>query len=143
MPSDHRNPARRASVPERIALAVPGVSSIARLVRRVADYRVGRVPLGLIALLPASLLLDFFDAADELALGPVGMATSFVLETAFLLGVTGRGTWALGGAGIDLIPGVDVLPIATITLLGRIAEAWREGAPDEGRHAPTGPVIDV
>lgn len=133
----------RRDVDRSLAARIPGVRNLAELIRRLANVRVGRLPLGLLALLPVALFVDFFDAADELAFGPIGMAASFVLETAFLLGLTGRTAYAFGFAGIDLIPGVDVIPFATITLLREIAVAWSEGAPREGKIRPEGPVIDV
>lgn len=122
---------------------VPGVSALARLIRRIADARAGRVPIGLVALLPVALLLDLFDFADELAFGPVGMALSFVLETAFVLGVTGRPAYALGFAGIDLVPGLDVIPFATLTLVKAISDAWDEERPQEARGPRRDGVIDV
>jgi hypothetical protein len=128
-----------------IATSVPGVSALAALIARIAAVRSGRTPLGLIALLPVAVLLDVFDAADELFLGPVGMAGSFVLETAFVLGVTGRPAYALGFAALDLVPLVDVVPVATLTLVAEIARAYRgEQGPASGGFArPEGPVIDV
>lgn len=118
------------------------MGSLAALVGRIASLRVGRAPVGLFALLPVALLLDALDAADELFLGPVGMALSFVLETAFVLGLTGRSSYALGFAGIDLVPGVDIIPFATIALVRELARAWNE-APDARRARADGPVIDV
>ena len=133
---------RRRDVDGALAAKIPGVASLARLFARLADMRAGRVPVGLLALLPVALFLDLFDVADELVVGPVGMALSFVLETAFILGLTGRTSYALGFAGIDLIPGVDVIPFATLTLVKAIADAWNEDAP-QGAGRPNGPVIDV
>lgn len=124
------------------ATRVPGVRGLAGVFGRLAAWRVGRVPVGLLALLPVALFIDLFDAADELALGPIGMAVSFVVEAAFLLALTGRTSYAVGFAGIDLIPGVDLIPFATLTLLSRVLRAWREG-PDEGKMHPEGVVIDV
>jgi len=45
-------------------------------------------------------------------------------------------------SGIDLIPGVDLIPFATLTLVKEIAKAWREG---EFREpvVVTGPIIDA
>lgn len=123
---------------------IPGFSALAALFARVASVRAGRVPVGLLALLPVALFLDFFDAADELFAGPVGMFVSFALESAFVLGVTGRPTYALGFAGIDLIPGVDLIPFATIAVVRELARAWNEGAPTAARRSRVeGPVIDV
>ena len=133
---------QRRTLDHTLASKVPGVAALARLFQRLADVRAGRVPVGLLALLPVALFLDLFDVADELVLGPVGMALSFVLETAFVLGLTGRTSYALGFAGIDLIPGVDVIPFATLTLVKAIADAWNEGA-EERRVPRQGPVIDV
>lgn len=130
--------------PDPLATRIPGVSALAALFAKLARLRVGRVPVGLLALLPVSLFIDLFDVADELALGPVGMGLSFVLEAAFLLGLTGRASYAIGLAGVDLIPFVDTLPFATITLVREIVAAWRAGP--EGPDAPTrpsGPIIDV
>lgn len=134
-------PRDRRSFDGSIAARLPGVAQLAAAFQRLADLRVGRVPVGLVALLPVALFLDFFDAADELFLGPVGMAVSFLLETGFLLGLTGRATYAFGFAGIDLIPGVDIIPFATLTLVREIARAWNEDEDGVGR--PKGPVIDV
>lgn len=125
------------------ARRIPGVGAMASGFARVAERRAGRVPVGLLALLPVALLIDVFDAADELALGPIGMAASFLVESAFLLGVTGRASYAFGFAGIDLVPGVDVLPFATITLAGEILRAWRDAPRADGKVRPDGPVIDV
>lgn len=135
-------PRRRRTIPERIARSVPGVTALAALFARVARARVGRVRVGLLALLPVAVLIDLLDVGDELLGGPIGMALSFIVETAFVLGLTGRPSWALGGAGWDLLPVLDVLPVATITVL---VELLRDVAPEEGaeRHRPTGPVIDV
>lgn len=127
-----------------LASRIPGVSALAELFGRIARLRAGRVPIGLVALLPVSLFIDLFDVADELALGPVGMALSFLLEAAFLLGLTGRASYALGLAGVDLIPFVDTLPFATITLVREIAAAWRgERAEPPTPQRPQGPIIDV
>ena len=128
---------KRRTLDDSLAAKVPGVAALARLVQRLSEVRVGRAPVGLLALLPVAILLDLFDVADELALGPVGMALSFVLETAFVLGLTGRASYALGFAGIDLVPGVDVIPFATLTLVKAIADAWGEGRTDT--RAPRGP----
>lgn len=121
---------------------IPGVAQLAAFIARVAALRAGRVPIGLLALLPVAILIDVFDALDELALGPIGMAVSFLVEASFLLGLTGRATYALGFAGVDLIPGIDVLPFATLTLVRELARAW-SGERDEGKIRPDGPVIDV
>ncbi len=125
-----------------VAARIPGVSGLAALFRRIADMRLGRVPIGLVALLPVALLIDLFDVADELALGPVGVVLSFILESAFLLGLTGRASYALAFAGLDLIPVVDTLPWATITLVRQILANWNAPAPMPAPPA-TGPIIDV
>lgn len=132
---------KRRTLDDSLAAKVPGVAALARLFQRLSDVRAGRVPVGLLALLPVALLLDLFDVADELVLGPVGVALSFVLETAFVLGLTGRTSYALGFAGVDLIPGVDVIPFATLTLVKAIADAW--GGDERASARPEGPVIDV
>lgn len=124
---------------ETIARRIPGVSHMADGVRRVAEIRAGGRPVGLLMLLPVALALDLFDFADELG-GPAGMGLSFVLETAFLLGLTGRTSYAFGFAGIDLVPGVDLIPFATITLVREILAAWRD---DLVVFHPTGRVVDV
>jgi hypothetical protein len=133
---------QRRTLDHTLASRIPGVAALARLFQGLANVRAGRVPVGLLALLPVAIFLDLFDVADELVVGPVGMALSFVLETAFVLGLTGRTSYALGFAGIDLIPGVDVIPFATLTLLKSIADAWNETG-EERRVRPDGPVIDV
>lgn len=133
--------ARRILRPS-LAARVPGVSALAELFARVAALRRGRTPVGLLALLPVAVLLDVFDAADELFLGPVGMLASFVLETAFVLGVTGRPAYAIGFAAVDLVPFVDTIPVATLTLVAEIARAYREGGASAG-PARGAPVIDV
>lgn len=122
------------------AKRIPGVSGLAAFFRRVAAFRRGRVPLGLLALLPVAILIDLLDIPDELAGGPLGMGLSFILESAFLLGLTGRASYAFGMAGIDLIPFVDVIPFATITLVREIVQAWTRPL-DPVR--PSGPIIDV
>lgn len=129
-----------------VAARIPGVSALATMFHRIADMRLGRIPIGLVALLPVALLIDLFDIADELALGPVGVGLSFLLETAFLLGLTGRASYALGFAGLDLIPVVDTLPWATITLVREILANWN--SPAQGPRAPPqappqGPIIDI
>lgn len=140
---------RNARVPRRnrldgsLAAKLPFVGPLARWFAAVSSRRAGRVPVGLLTLLPIALLLDLFDAADELALGPVGMLVSFVLESAFLLGVTGRTGYAVGLAGVDLVPGLDILPMATLTLLAEIARAWNEDGAPGPAAAGKGPVIDV
>lgn len=133
---------QRRTLHDSLASKVPGVAALARVIQSLSNVRAGRLPVGLLALLPVALFLDLFDVADELAFGPVGMALSFVLETAFVLGLTGRTSYALGFAGFDLLPGVDVIPFATLTLVKAIADAWNEGA-QPGRVRPEGPVIDV
>ena len=132
---------RRAFEKESMADRIPIVGSLAAAFRKLAQWRVGRAPVGLIALLPVALFLDLFDVADEFAGGPLGMGASFVLESAFLLAVTGKPTYALGFAGIDLLPVIDVIPFATITLVREIVHAWNEEPASPVR--PNGPVIDV
>lgn len=126
-----------------LATRIPGVSALADLFAKLAALRAGRIPIGLVALLPVALFIDLFDVADELALGPVGMGVSFLLEAAFLLGLTGRASYALGLAGIDLIPFVDTLPFATITLVREIAAAWRDPRAPTPPARGQGPIIDV
>lgn len=104
---------------------IPGLSFVAGLVARVAAIRAGKVPLGLLLLLPVAIMIDVFDFGDEFFFGPVGMAISFAVETAFVLGVSGRPGYAFGFAGIDLIPGVDVIPFATLTVLREFVLAWK------------------
>lgn len=137
----------RRLIPESVATRVPGVGALANVVARVARVKVGRVPVGLLALLPVAILLDLFDVGDEFFGGPIGIALSFVAETAFVLGVTGRASYAIGFAGMDLIPGLDLIPVSTITLVREITRAWRDGdvarPTSEGHYVPTGPVIDV
>lgn len=125
-----------------VAARIPGVAALASFFARIAKARWGRVPIGLLALLPFAILIDTFDAADELALGPVGMAVSFVVEAAFLLGLTGRASYALLFAGLDAIPFVDVLPWATITLVREIVAGFR-AEPEAPAPPSRGPVIDV
>lgn len=122
-----------------MARRIPGVSQLADVVRRIAAIRTAGRPTGLVMLLPVAIALDLFDLADEFG-GPVGMGLSFVLETAFLLGLTGRASYAFGFAGIDLIPGVDLVPFATITLVREIMAAWRD---DLVVFHPEGRVVDV
>lgn len=134
MPFRH---ARRTDVD---ASRVPIIGPLVGWFSRIAAKRWGRVPIGLVALLPIALLIDAFDAADELVLGPLGMGVAFALESAFLLAVTGSAAPAFGLAALDLIPFVDTIPWATIMLGARI---WREWAKmSEGPRA-NGPVIDV
>lgn len=133
---------RRNRLDGSLAAKLPFVGALARWFASVASRRAGRVPIGLLSLLPVALLLDLFDAADELALGPVGMLASFVLESAFLLGVTGRTGYSFGLSAVDLVPGLDLLPMATLTLLAEAARVWNEGSED-GKARPAGPVIDV
>lgn len=121
---------------------VPGVSALAKLFERIASARWGRLPIGLFALLPVALFIDTFDALDELAGGPLGMALSFLVQSAFLLALTGRATLAFGLAGIDLVPVVDVLPWATIMLIRQIVAEMRRPEPSP-RPPVDGPVIDV
>lgn len=121
---------RRRTMKDRMADKIPGVSWLAMKIRAIAQIRHGRVPTGLIALLPVAVFLDFFDAADVFG-GPLAMALSFFLETGFVLGLTGRTSYAFAFAGIDLIPGVDLIPFATITLVMEIRKAWN--APEADR----------
>lgn len=132
---------QRRTMKDTLAAKIPGISWLASLVRRVAQVRVGRAPVGLFALIPVALFLDFVDSPLNLALGPFSMVVAFVLETAFVLGLTGKTGYAIGLSGIDLIPGIDVVPFATITLGIEIAKALR-GAPATG-NTGDGPVIDV
>lgn len=120
---------------------MPFVGRLAAWFERVAARRWGRVPIGLVGLLPLAILIDVFDAADELFGGPIGIAASFLVESAYLLALTGSVAPSLAFAAIDLIPFVDVLPIATIVTLREIARAW--GDEPRGREGPRGPVIDV
>lgn len=120
---------------------IPGVGQLADLIARVARVRQGRVPIGLLALLPVSIFLDVFDFLDVFG-GPVTMGLAFILEAAFLMGITGQTSYSLLFAGIDIIPGVDLIPFATLTLLKEISRAWNEGE----FRAPVsfeGAVIDV
>lgn len=130
--------------PGRTTLAdrIPGVRALAALFERLARLRVGRVPVGLLALVPVALAIDLLDVPDELLGGPVGMGVSFFLEAAFLLALTGRPGYAIGLAGIDLVPLLDTLPLATIMLVRAILRAWATEPP---RPEPPvqGPVIDV
>ena len=121
---------------------IPGVAALARVFRALAAKRAGRVPIGLVALLPVALFIDLFDVGDELVAGPLGVGLSFLIESAFLLGLTGRAAYAIGFAGIDLIPIVDVIPFATITLVREIVRAWGEPAVEATRRSE-GPIIDV
>lgn len=120
---------------------IPGVAALARAFERIARARLGRVPIGLVALLPVALFIDFLDIPDELLGGPIGIGLSFILEAAFLLGLTGRASYAFAFAGLDLIPFVDTMPWATITLVRAMLGEWRRDAraPPNAR----GPIIDV
>jgi hypothetical protein len=132
-----RNDKRRGLVAK-----IPGVGQLADLVARVAAIRQGRVPVGLIGLLPVALFLDLVDSPLDILGGPFTMAIAFVLEAAFLMGITGQTSYSLLFAGVDLVPGLDLIPFATLTLLREIGRAWREG----GFRAPVnldGAVIDV
>lgn len=131
---------RRHRLDGKLAARIPLVGPLGAWIARIASRRAGRLPVGLLSLLPLAILLDVFDAMDELALGPLGMGVSFLLESAFLLGVTGRIGYSLGLSAVDLVPGLDVLPMATITLLAEVARAFAE-RPEGAR--PGGPVIDV
>lgn len=117
--------------------------ALAAFFQRLAKLRVGRVPVGLLGLLPIALAIDLFDVGDELAGGPLGMGLSFVLESAFLLAITGRPAYAIGLAGFDLLPIVDVLPLATITLVREIVRAWSARPAPTPETPPQGPIIDV
>ena len=136
-PAVHRRDQRRGLVAK-----IPGVSALADLVARIASVRQGRVPVGLIGLLPVAILLDLVDSPLDLLGGPFTMALAFVLEAAFLMGITGQTSYSILFAGVDLVPGLDIIPFATLTLVKEIARAWREG----GFRAPVsldGAVIDV
>lgn len=135
MPFRH---ARKASVASRL----PIVGALSDAFQRIADLRWGRVPIGLVALLPVAMLIDAFDAVDEIFLGPVGMGAAFAIESAFLLAVTGSAAPAFALAALDLIPFVDTMPWATIMLTWRILRAWREPS-DAPRTGRDGNVIDV
>lgn len=123
------------------ASRLPVIGQLVGWFSRVAAKRWGRVPIGLVALLPIALLIDLFDAADELVLGPVGMGVAFALESAFLLAVTGSAAPAFGLAALDLIPLVDTIPWATIMLAVRIWREWGEAPASRGPDG--GRVIDV
>jgi len=118
----------------------PGIAQMADVVARIAAWRARGRPMGLIVLLPLAMIIDAIDTADELFFGPVGVAVAFVLETTFLLGVTGQAGRALGMASIDLIPFIDTLPFATITTVREIVRQWRGPRVVAG---PDGPVIDA
>lgn len=121
---------------------IPGVSQLAELIQRVARIRQGRVPVGLLMLLPVALFLDLVDSPLDLLGGPVSMGLAFIVEAAFLMGVTGTTSYSLLFAGVDLVPGLDLIPFATLTLIKEIARAFREGE----FRAPVdldGAVIDV
>ena len=73
---------RRAHEKKRpLAYRVPGVGALAALFARIAAIRRGRAPVGLLLLLPLAMLLDAYDIVDELALGPLGMGLSFLVES--------------------------------------------------------------
>ena len=133
---------RRNRLDGSLAAKLPFVGALARWFAGVASRRAGRLPVGLLSLLPIAILIDVFDALDEFALGPVGMLGSFVLESAFLLGITGRAGYSFGLSAVDLVPGLDVLPMATLTLLAEAARQW-SGEGEDAKPRPTGPVIDV
>lgn len=132
----HRRDQRRGFVAK-----IPGVSALAELIQRVARVRQGRIPVGLLGLLPVAIFLDAFDFLDVFG-GPVTMGLAFILEAAFLMGITGTTSYSLLFAGIDLIPGVDIIPFATLTLVKEIARAWKEGEFRAPVHLD-GAVIDV
>jgi hypothetical protein len=133
----HRKDARRSKIAK-----IPGISSLAEIIQRIARIRHGRVPTGLIMLLPLSLFIDIVDSPIDLLGGPFSMGIAFILETAFMLGLTGQTSWALLFSGIDLIPGLDLIPFATLTLIKEINKAWREGDFRAPVHLD-GAVIDV
>lgn len=116
---------------------VPGFRALVGWFARVAAIRHGRTPTGLLVLVPVALAIDLIDSPLDLLGGPVSMALAFILESAFVLGITGRPRYALASAGIDLIPGIDLVPFATLTLVREIVRAWRRS------DAPSGTVIDV
>lgn len=130
----------RRTFREGVLRRVPGANALVAFFARLAAHRRGGIPVGLLALLPVALVIDLVDFADELG-GPLGMALAFVLEGAFLLGVTGRTGYAFGFAGMDLVPGIDVIPFATITLLAEIARAWGRAPATQAPVA--GRVVDV
>lgn len=121
---------------------IPGVSALSELVSRIARVRQGRVPIGLIGLVPVAILLDLVSSPLDILGGPFTMAIAFVVEAAFLMGITGKTSYSILFAGVDLVPGLDIIPFATLTLVKEIARAWREGE----FRAPVsldGAVIDV
>lgn len=132
---------RRDRLDGSLAARLPLVGPLARVFSQIAERRAGPVPTGLLALLPVAILLDVFDALDEFALGPIGMGVSFVVESAFLLGLTGRAGYSFGLSAVDLVPGLDIVPMATLTLLREIGASW--GRPERGPAGATGPIIDV
>lgn len=134
---------RRRAFDDGLAARIPGVSALASMFRRIAALRWKGVPIGLVGLLPVALFIDLFDAADELVGGPLGIALSFIVQAAFLLGLTGRASYALAFAGLDVLPIVDVMPWATITLVRTIVAEWSapRDAPEDVK--PRGPIIDV
>ena len=126
-----------------MAAKIPGVSSMAELIARVARIRHGQAPTGLLMLLPLSIFLDVVGSPLDLFGGPITMGLAFILESAFMLGLTGQTSYALLFAGIDLIPGLDLIPFATLTLVKQIAKAWREGGFRDPVTVNGGPIIDV
>lgn len=96
------------------------------------------MPTGLLTLVPLALFLDLVDSPLDLFGGPISMAIAFFLEAAFLLALTGKPSRALLYSGLDLVPGLDIIPFATLTLAKEIVKAWRAGPP-----AAEGPIIDA
>lgn len=119
------------------------MSQLAELIARVARIRHGRLPTGLLALLPVAIFLDIVDSPLDLFGGPLTMGIAFLLETAFLLGLTGSPGYAFLFSGVDLIPGVDLVPFATLTLIREIAKAWRGDGFRDRVTVNGGPIIDV
>lgn len=116
-----------------ILARLPGYARLVAFFARVARTRVRDAPLGLVALLPVAIAIDFFDVFDEIV--PVaGTAASFVVESAFLMALTGSPIRSLGFAGLDLIPLVDTIPFATLAVLRRLAEGL---SPEARNGAPT------
>ena len=134
---------RRGRFHESLATRLPFVGGLAAWFRSVADRRWGRVPIGLISLLPISLAIDLFDVADEVFLGPVGVGVSFFVESAFLLALTGSAVPAFAFAALDVVPFVDTIPWATILLVREIMRAWRGESDLRETRAAGAPVIDV
>ncbi|HWG92082.1 MAG TPA: hypothetical protein VNZ52_14630 [Candidatus Thermoplasmatota archaeon] len=121
---------------------IPGWSALTRTFENLAQRRVGPHPVGLLTLVPVAVAIDIFDFLDE-GLPVVGTVASFFVQTAYLTAVTGKPTAALGFSAIDLIPGLDIIPMATIATVRQILAAYREAPREAGVSRPTGPVIDV